>query len=99
MEIIESNISHLQKLCKQYKVLRLYIFGSILTNRFSEKSDIDFLVDFDKVNMFDYADNFFDFKYSLQDLFHRNIDLLETKAITNPYLKKNIDSTKQLIYG
>ncbi|OFX62541.1 MAG: nucleotidyltransferase [Bacteroidetes bacterium GWA2_30_7] len=99
MEIIESNINHLQKLCKQYKVLRLYIFGSILTNRFSEKSDIDFLVDFDKINMLDYADNFFDFKYSLQDLFHRNIDLLETKAITNPYLKNNIDKTKQLIYG
>jgi len=99
MEIVEQNINQLQQLCNQYHVLRLYVFGSILTNKFNKKSDIDFLVDFDKVDIYEYADNFFDFKYSLQDLFHREIDLLESKAISNPYLKSNIDRTKQLIYG
>jgi predicted nucleotidyltransferase len=99
MEIIKENINQLQRLCKQYHVLRLYVFGSILTNGFNKNSDIDIIVDFDNVDLFEYADNYFDFKYSLQDLFQKEVDLIESKAITNPYFKKNIDKTKQLIYG
>ena len=99
MELVHQNIKQIRKLCKQYNVLRLFVFGSILTNKFKPESDIDFLVDFSKVDRFTYADNFFDFMYSLQDLLNRKIDLIESKAITNPYLKKNIDGTKQQIYG
>lgn len=99
MEKINENINDIIKLCKKYHVIRLFVFGSLLTDKFNDQSDIDFVVDFDDINEFEYADNYFDFKYSLQDLFNREIDLLETKAITNPYLKANIDKTKQLIYG
>jgi predicted nucleotidyltransferase len=98
MEILKENINQIQSLCKQYHVIRLFVFGSILTNRFNQNSDIDFLVDFDNVDLFEYADNYFDFKYSLQDLFQKDIDLIESKAITNPYFKKNIENSKQLIY-
>ena len=49
-----------------------------------------FIVDFD---------NFFDFKYALENLFGRKVDLLEEQTIKNPYLKKNVDATKTLIYG
>jgi len=98
MEIVMKNINQIQQLCKQYHVMRLFVFGSILTDKFNQNSDIDFLVDFDNVDLYEYADNYFDFKYSLQDLFQKKIDLLENKAITNPYLKKNIDNSKQLIY-
>ncbi|OGU60845.1 MAG: nucleotidyltransferase [Ignavibacteria bacterium GWF2_33_9] len=99
MESLKSYLNQIQKLCIQYHVLRLYVFGSILTNKFNQNSDIDFLVDFDSVDLNDYADNYFDFKYSLQELFQRNVDLLESKALTNPYLMKNIEQSKQLIYG
>lgn len=99
MEIVQKNIKQLQQLCVQYHVLRLYVFGSILTNKFNQNSDIDFLVDFGTVDLYDYADNYFDFKYSLEDLFKKEIDLLESKAITNPNFKKNIDQTKLLVYG
>jgi predicted nucleotidyltransferase len=51
------------------------------------------------VDLYDYADNYFDFKYSLEDLFKKEIDLVESKAITNPYFKKTIDQTKLLVYG
>ena len=47
----------------------------------------------------DYFDNYFDFKYSLEELLGREIDLLEEQTIKNPYLKKNVDATKTLIYG
>ena len=38
-------------------------------------------------------------KYSLQDLFGREVDLVEEQTIRNPYFRKSVDSTKQLIYG
>ena len=82
-----------------YKVKRLFAFGSVLTNRFTDKSDIDLVVDFDKEKVDDYFSNFFDLKYALENLLGREVDLLEEQAIRNPYLKKDIDMTKQLIYG
>ena len=63
-----ANIKHINNLCKKYNVLRLYVFGSVLTKQFNKNSDIDLLVDFDKVDMYEYANNFFDFKYSLQEI-------------------------------
>ena len=61
--------------------------------------DIDFIVDFSGVDLFDYADNYFDLKSSLENLLNRDIDLLEEQAISNPYLRQSIDSSKQLVYG
>ena len=87
-------------LCEKLKVKRLFAFGSVLTSRFTEKSDIDLVVDFDKeVEQVDYVNNFFDLRDALSAIFHREIDLLEDKAIRNPVLRRNIDRTKSLIYG
>jgi hypothetical protein len=55
-------------------------------------------VDFSDVSLEDYADNYFDLKFSLEKLLERDIDLLESRAIRNPYLLESIDSTKQLVY-
>ena len=99
MKYIDIYIDKIITLCKQYKVHKLFVFGSILTNRFNEHSDVDFVVDFNKDEVDDYFNNYFDFKYALENVFGRKVDLLENQAITNPYLKKNIDATKALVYG
>ena len=99
MSIVEKNINTIRVLCHKHKVATLFIFGSILTDEFKNSSDIDFLVDFTGVDLYDYADNYFDLKYSLEKLLKREIDLLEDKAIKNPFLRQSIDSFKQLIYG
>lgn len=79
MNLIERNKQNIYKLCKIYKVDKLFVFGSILTDSFSIKSDIDMVVDFSEVDMLDYADNYFDFKDSLENLFSRKVDLLKKK--------------------
>lgn len=99
MNIIEKNIDIIRELCKKHKVSNLFVFGSVLTDRFNKGSDIDFIVDFHDVGLYDYADNYFDFKFSLEEILKREIDLLEDKAVRNPYLRKSIDSTKKLVYG
>lgn len=92
-------INQIKNLCGKHKVKYLYAFGSILTDNFSENSDIDLIVDFEKVDVNEYADNYYDLKFSLEDLLHRPIDLLEEKAIKNPYFLKKIESQKQLVYA
>lgn len=99
MNVIDQNIEIIRDLCSKHKVSRLFVFGSVLTKKFKKSSDIDLLVDFKDVDLYSYADNYFNLKDALEDIFKRNVDLLEDKAIKNPYLRQSIDSSKQLIYG
>lgn len=99
VNLLSQNINMIIQLCKVHKVRRLYAFGSILTEKFNDDSDIDLIVDFDNVDVADYADNYFDFKFSLQDILKRSIDLLEEKAIKNPYFRQAVNQQRQLLYG
>lgn len=99
IDIIDKNLDNIMALCNKHKVNKLFVFGSVLTDDFNKSSDIDLVVDFSDVDIYDYADNYFDLKASLEKLLKRQIDLLEDKAINNPYLRDSIDSSKQLIYG
>lgn len=101
MKLIEINMDKLAALCKKYKVAKLWVFGSILTERFNEKSDVDFSVKFDKeqLSLLDYADNYFGFHKALMSLFSREIDLVTEDSLTNPYFIRELNATKQLVYG
>ena len=98
MNIIEKNINSLISLCKQHKVKELYLFGSILTSKFNKDSEIDMLVQFDNVDILEYADNYFDFKDKLEKLLDREIDLVENQAIRNPIFRKILDRDKKIVY-
>ena len=68
MNLIEMNMEQIIALCKKYKVDKLWVFGSILTPRFNENSDVDLLVDFDnsRIPLLERADNFFDFIFGFR---------------------------------
>jgi len=99
MNIVERNIDQIKDLCVKHKVAKLFVFGSVLSDRFKKGSDIDLIVDFKDVDLYDYADNYFDLKFALEKIFKRPVDLLENEAINNPFLRHSIDSSKQLVYG
>jgi len=99
MNIVERNIATVSDLCKQHKVKNMYLFGSVLTNQFSSKSDIDLLVNFGDVNLYHYFDNYMDLKDGLEQLFNRPVDLVEEKTVKNPVLRRSIERNKKLIYG
>ena len=96
---IDNYKNDLTQLCVMNRVKSLYVFGSVLTNRFDNNSDIDMVVDIDSTNPLEYADCYFNLKFALQDLLKRPVDLLENKAIRNNYLRQEIDNSKQLIYA
>ncbi len=99
--IVKDKLPQLVALCKKYKVMRMYLFGSAARDDFDpEKSDIDLLYTFSpEVPLLDYADNFFELMYALDDLFGRQVDLTAEKSLSNPYLIESINRDKQLIYG
>lgn len=103
MKLIEINLHKIFDLCKKYKVKKLYVFGSILTNRFNDQSDVDFSVDFDKESInrdkLDWASLFFDFIHEMESLLGRKIDMVFDANISNPIFRQELDRTKQLIYG
>lgn len=99
MGLLETYKEQIQRLCENHKVKTLYSFGSVNTTRFTQDSDVDLMVDFETNDPFEYTDNYFNLKFELERILDRQIDLLESKAIKNPFLKENIDKSKVLIYG
>mgnify|MGYP006369601479 FL=1 len=100
MKLIELNIQKIIELCRLHKVKSLSVFGSILTDKFNDNSDVDLLVDFNsEITHHNYTDNFFSLYYALRSLFEREIDLVDSTSIKNPYFKDELNETKLLIYG
>ena len=99
MKVIEKYMNDINKLCSTHKVKQLYAFGSILTDKFNKTSDVDLIVDFKAMDIAQYADNYYDLKFSLENLFNKRVDLLEEKAIKNPYFLEAVNKQRQLIYG
>ena len=103
MKLIELNLQRILALCRKHRVRTLSVFGSILTDRFNENSDVDFVVDFESHNPdsleFDYVSNYFGLRDALENLLNRKVDLIEYGDNLNPIFKAIVDRKKQLIYG
>jgi predicted nucleotidyltransferase len=81
-------------------VRRLELFGSGVAGPFDEScSDLDFLVEFDVLTPVERADAYFQLLASLQDLFHRDVDLVEAEAVQNPYFAQAVNSGRMVLYA
>lgn len=90
----------ISNLCSAYGVKRLELFGSASRSDFNlESSDLDFLVEFTDSHSQGAFDRYFGLKEALEQLFQRPVDLVELKAIKNPYFRQAIDKDKVLVYG
>lgn len=99
--IITENIEQIISACQKYKVKHLYVFGSAARGSdFNEESDVDFLYLFKKeeIPFLDYADNYFDFRFTLEDMLGRKIDLVHDEKIRNPFLLKRLNAEKIKLY-
>ena len=91
----------LAELCRRYDVVRLEVFGSAAraTDFNPETSDADFLVEFDTESDLPPFDRYFDLVEDLREVLGRSVDLVEARAIRNPYLRKAIDKSRELVYA
>ena len=87
----------IEKICKELALQRLDLIGSGTRGDFDEKSDVDVLVTFSgDEHLFD---RYFELKQRLEKLFNRKVDVIEERAIKNPYFKKSIERDRVNIYG
>lgn len=99
MGYVDQNMDELRRLCIMYNVEKMYLFGSVLTPSFNNRSDIDFLVKFKDIDLSTYFDNYINFKSNLENLFGREVDLVEEQTLKNPILINSINKSKELVYG
>lgn len=98
--VLQTRMPKVIDLLKKHKVKNAYVFGSVLTDKFNEQSDVDFLVNFQEgLEPLERGKLWWDLHDSLRDSLNREVDILSEKALKNPYLIKELDETKVKIYG
>jgi predicted nucleotidyltransferase len=93
-------ISHpeLVELCQRWKITELALFGSVLSDDFRPDSDVDVLVTFDpgaNWNLFDLVE----LQAELKTVFGREVDLVEREGLHNPFRRRSILSSLEVVYG
>jgi|SRR5208337_2105278 len=97
---IQPNLEEIACLCRRYQVRQLAAFGSILREDFDpQRSDADFLVEFEPVPVADRMKNYLALRGALAALLSRPVDLIEDGAIRNPYVLKSVGEQMQVLYA
>ncbi len=98
-EEIENKLGELTILCNEYMVAKLFIFGSASKGNFNpQNSDIDFIVELEKTPPVEKGESLMKLWTELEQLFSKKVDLLTPNSLKNPFLIKEIENSKVLLY-
>ena len=99
-KILTDKLKEIIVICKKHNIDSIAVFGSAAKNEMNENSDIDFLVKFsNKINVLDYADNYFSVHEKLEKLIGKKVDLVSVKSLKNPILISEINNSKIELYA
>ena len=97
--VLDPHLSDIPALCRRYGVTRLELFGSAATAAFDPaRSDLDFLVQFDDDSSMLF-DRYFGLKGALEALYGRQVDLVTTGSLQNPYFVEAVNKSRHLVYA
>jgi len=89
--------SDIQNICRELRLQRLDLIGSATRDDFSDNSDIDVLITFEgDENLFD---RYFSLKEKLEEIFKRKVDVIEERAVKNPFFRKTVNRDRIKVYG
>lgn len=98
--MLDAYADRLADLCRAYGVRRLELFGSATRVDFDPShSDYDFFVDFGSQPVVGSFKRYMGLKLGLEDLLGRSVDLIESKAVTNPYFIRATASERREVYA
>jgi uncharacterized protein len=97
----QSDLLKLESLFKIYKIKNAYVFGSVVTDKFNDNSDLDLLINFqpEVIDPLVKGKLMWDLQFAIEDTINRNVDILQESTPKNPYFIKELMETKQLVYG
>lgn len=87
-------------LLEKFEVSDAWVFGSAQSEKFSQNSDVDIMVQFkEKLTPLRLGMNMNDLNFSLQKLFERDVDLVSFSHIKNPAFFSQVSENSTRIYG
>lgn len=91
----------LVQLRRRHGVARLEVFGSVARGKDFDpcNSDADFLLKFRRINCQASLEQYLEFAEALRQTLGRPVDLAESGAVKNPYLRAAIDKSRELIFA
>jgi len=96
---IREKLPALIALCAQRGVRSLSAFGSVVAGGFDpERSDVDLLVEFQPMTATEHAEAYLSLLEDAEALFGRTVDLLEPHAIRNPYVRRQVEAEREVLY-
>lgn len=98
--VLENKRQAIAEVCQRHGVARLDAFGSALRDDFRpDESDVDLLVEFRPMEPYARVDAYFGMLEELRALLGVEIDLVMAGAVKNPYIARDIDRTKRMLYA
>jgi predicted nucleotidyltransferase len=98
--IFQAKLPVVTKLFKEHKIKSAYAFGSVVSDKFDNESDIDLLINFEEgLEPLEKGEIWWNLHDTLRDIFNRKIDLVIENSLKNPYFIEEINEKKQLIYA
>ena len=99
--LIDQHKMAVRKLCEEYDVQRLDVFGSATTDSFDpDQSDLDFLVEFKPgTDLGPWMTRFFTLREALSSLLGRRVDLVFAESLQNRYFARAVNVSRQPIYA
>ncbi len=95
---IKGHLESLKQFCQKWHIRELSLFGSALRpEEFNSESDLDFLVSFGQEASWDLFD-LVTMKQELESNLGRPVDLVEKEALHNPWRRREILRTREVIY-
>ena len=88
-------------LCRRSRVRRLDVFGSAARGADfdPQRSDIDFLVEFDRTRITPTLGTFLVLRDQLATLVGRPVDLVMAGSIRNPFIQADIERSREAVYA
>lgn len=100
MSVEAQLLEGVRALCEAHQVRSMALFGSAARADFDpERSDLDLAVDFLSMPPAEHARHYFALLEDLRALFERPVDLVESAAVRNPYLRARMESQQVVLYG
>lgn len=87
----------LRDFCRRWKISRMAFFGSVLRDDFGPKSDVDVMVAFSTGSQWSLFD-MVDMKLELEEMFKREVDIVEDGTIRNPIKRRCIYENLEVVY-
>ncbi len=99
--LIQEKREAIAEVCRRFSVARLEVFGSAADDGFDEsRSDVDFLVEFEsRADLGPWLALYFDLRDALSELLGLGVDLVMASAVRNPYLAREVEKSRTLLYA